>query len=183
VTHAENCDARRCIRFTDVAEESWIHDAVRKVNNGVPLFEPMTLPEYFARNRWVQRVFGIIFAIFGGIGLFLALVGIYGVLAYSVSQRTQEIGIRIALGGQQGSILKLVVVYAMKLAVLGVVIGLAASYGVTRVMRSVLIGVSPTDTMTFIAVAVTLTTVAVLASYIPARRASRLNPVEALRTE
>ena len=160
-----------------------LQNAVRKVNNGVPLFEPMTLPEYFARNRWVQRVFGIIFAIFGGIGLFLALVGIYGVLAYSVSQRTQEIGIRIALGGQQGSILKLVVGHAMNLAVLGVVIGLAASYGVTRVMRSVLIGVSPTDTMTFIAVAVTLTTVAVLASYIPARRASRLNPVEALRTE
>src|SRR5262249_20317794 len=86
--------------------------AMRKVNNGVPLFEPMTLPEYFARNRWVQRVFGIIFAIFGGIGLFLALVGIYGVLAYSVSQRTQEIGIRIALGGQQRSILKLVVGHA-----------------------------------------------------------------------
>jgi putative ABC transport system permease protein len=160
-----------------------LQNAMRKVNNGVPLFEPVTLPEYFARNRWFQRVFGIIFAIFGGIGLFLALVGIYGVLAYSVSQRTQEIGIRIALGGQQASILKLVVGHAVKLAVLGVVIGLAASYGVTRVMRSVLIGVSPTDTMTFIAVGVTLTTVAVLASYIPARRASRLNPVEALRTE
>jgi putative ABC transport system permease protein len=100
-----------------------------------------------------------------------------------VSQRTQEIGIRIALGGQRGSILTLVVGHALKLAVLGVVIGLGASYGLTRVMRSVLIGVSPTDTITFIAVAVALTTVAVLASYIPARRASRLNPVEALRTE
>src|SRR5204863_5346507 len=115
-----------------------LQNAVRKVNNGVPLFEPMTLPEYFARNRWVQRVFGIIFAIFGGIGLFLALVGIYGVLAYSVSQRTQEIGIRIALGGQQGSILKLVVGHALKLALLGVVIGIAASYAATRVMKSVL---------------------------------------------
>jgi putative ABC transport system permease protein len=160
-----------------------VRSALQKANNSIPLLDPMTLSEMLARNRWFQRVFSIIFAIFGAVGLFLAVVGIYGVLSYSVSQRTQEIGIRVALGGQRGSILKLVVGHALKLALLGVVIGIAGSYAATRVMKSVLIGVSPTDTTTFIAVAAALIAVAVIASYIPARRASRLNPVQALRAE
>jgi putative ABC transport system permease protein len=160
-----------------------LRGAVQKVNNAIPVVDVMTLPEYFARNRWFQRVFGGIFAIFGGVGLFLAVVGIYAVLAYSVSQRTQEIGIRIALGGQRASILRLVLGHALKLAVIGVAIGLAASYAVTRVMARVLVGVTATDTLTFVAVSVTLIAVAALASYVPARRASRLNPVVALRSE
>ena len=160
-----------------------LRNAVQRANNSIPLMDPLTLPEVFARNRWFQRVFGTIFAIFGSIGLFLAIVGIYGVLAYSVSQRTQEIGIRIALGGQRWSILRLVVGHALKLALLGVAIGIAASYAATRVMASVLVGVTATDTLTFAIVAMGLTFVALLAGYIPARRASRLDPVVALRTE
>ena len=115
--------------------------------------------------------------------LFWLLWGSMRVLAYSVSQRTKEIGIRIALGGQRNSILRLVVGHALKLALLGVAIGLAASYAVTRVMASVLVGVTATDALTFAIVAVGLTAVAALASYIPARRASRLDPVIALRSE
>jgi putative ABC transport system permease protein len=143
----------------------------------------MTLAESFARTRWFQRVFSIIFAIFGTVGLFLALVGIYGVLSYSVSQRIQEIGIRIALGGQRGRILRLVVGHAVKLTLLGVAIGLAASYAATRVMTSFLVGVGATDTVTFTVVAFSLTAVAVLASYLPAWRAAQLDPVKALRSE
>ena len=160
-----------------------VRNAVQKVNNAIPVVQVMTLPEYFAQNRWFQRVFSGIFAIFGGIGLFLAVVGIYAVLAYSVSQRTQEIGIRIALGSQRKSILSLVVGHALKLALMGVAIGLAASYAATRVMASFLVGVTATDALTFAVVAVGLTAVAALASYIPARRASRLDPVIALRSE
>jgi len=160
-----------------------VRRAVQKANSAIPLIDPMTLAESFARTRWFQRVFSIIFAIFGTVGLFLALVGIYGVLSYSVSQRTQEIGIRIALAGQRGRILKLVVGHAVKLTLLGVAIGLAASYAATRVMTSFLVGVDATDTVTFTVVAFSLTAVAVLASYLPARRAARLDPVKALRSE
>jgi predicted permease len=160
-----------------------VRSALQKANSAIPLIDPMTLPEMLARNQWFQRVFSIIFAIFGAIGLFLALVGIYGVLSYSVSQRTQEIGIRMALGGQKTSILKLVVGHALKLALLGVVIGLAASYVATRVMTSILVGVRPTDTLTFAAVALALTAMAAVASYVPARRAASLDPVKALRDE
>ena len=111
----------------------------------------VTLSEVFARVRWFQRVFSAIFVIFGFIGLLLAVVGIYAVIAYSVSQRTREIGIRMALGSESNSILRLVVGYALKLAVSGVVIGLAASYAVTRVMKTVLVGVGATDALTFTA--------------------------------
>jgi putative ABC transport system permease protein len=160
-----------------------VRNALQKANSSIPLIDPMTLSDMLARNRWFQRAFSIIFAVFGAVGLFLALVGIYGVLSYSVNQRTQEIGIRMAIGGQSWSILKLVVGHALKLALLGVAIGLAGSYAVTRVMASILVGVRPTDTLTFVAVAVGLTSVAALASYLPARRAARLDPVKALRSE
>ncbi len=160
-----------------------LRTALQRANNALPLNDPMTMPEYFARNRWFQRVFSVIFVIFGSIGLLLAVVGIYAVIAYSVSQRTREIGIRMALGGEPTSIVRLVVGYALKLAVVGVLIGLAASYAVTRIMTSVLIGVGATDKLTFAAVALSLTAVAALAGYLPARRASRVDAVLALRTE
>jgi putative ABC transport system permease protein len=160
-----------------------LRSAVQRANNAVPVNDVITLPEYFARNRWYQRVFSVIFAIFGFVGLLLAVVGIYAVIAYSVSQRTKEIGIRMAVGGQRSSILRLVVGHALRLAIAGVVIGLGCSYAITRVMKSFLVGVTATDTLTFTAVALGLTAVAALAGYVPARRASRVNAVLALRTE
>jgi ABC-type antimicrobial peptide transport system permease subunit len=160
-----------------------LQNAVQRVNNAMPVNDIMTLPEWFAREQWQQSMFTVNFSIFGAIGLLLAVVGIYAVIAYSVSQRTREIGIRMALGGQQGNILKLVVGNALGLSLLGIAIGLAASYAVTRLMTRVLVGVTATDTLTFVAVSVGLTLVAALAGYVPARRASRIDPVLALRLE
>jgi ABC-type antimicrobial peptide transport system permease subunit len=156
---------------------------VQTTNNAIPVNDVMTLAEYFAKTRWFQRVFSVIFAIFGVIGLILAVVGIYALIAYSVSQRTKEIGIRMALGGPCVSILWLVVGDALKLAVTGVVVGLTASYAVTHLMAGVLVGIGATDPLTFAAVAVVLTAVAALAGYAPARRASRVDPALALRME
>jgi len=120
---------------------------------------------------------------FAGAALALAAVGIYGVVAFSVTRRTQEIGIRMALGAQRRDVLRLVVGEGARLAGLGVVIGIAASFAITRVLASLLFGVSATDPVTFAGVAVLLTLIALLASYIPARRAMRLDPNIALRYE
>jgi ABC-type antimicrobial peptide transport system permease subunit len=160
-----------------------LRNMVQRVNSDLPLFEVLTLPEHFARVRWFMRVFGSLFAIFAAIGLVLASVGIYAVMAYSVNQRTQEIGIRMALGAQQSSILKLIVGRGLLLAAIGVVLGLAGSFAATRVMAQFVVGVSPTDPITFSAVAALLTVVALLACYIPARRAARVDPILALRAE
>jgi putative ABC transport system permease protein len=143
----------------------------------------MTLPEHAAKARWFTSLYGSLFAIFAVIGIVLAAVGIYAVMAYSVSQRTQEIGIRMALGAQQHAVLKLVLGQGLKLAAIGVLIGLAGSFAITRVMAKLLIGVQPTDPATFIAVALLLTTIALLACYLPARRATRVDPMLALRSE
>ena len=160
-----------------------LRQLVQSVNDQLPVTEIMTLPEHLARIRWFIRFFGSLFAIFAAVGLILAAVGIYAVMAYSVNQRTQEIGIRMAFGAQPNGILKLVVGQGLKLALIGVAIGLAGSFAVTRLMASFLVGVSATDPATFALVALLLAGVALLASFLPARRAARVNPMLALRTE
>ena len=130
-----------------------------------------------------RRFLLVLVGLFATAALILAAVGIYGVVAFSVTRRTQEIGIRMALGAQRSSVLRLIVGEGARLAFLGVAIGIAASLLITRLLSGLLFGVSATDPATFAGVAVLLSVVALLASYIPARRAMRLDPNIALRCE
>jgi putative ABC transport system permease protein len=125
----------------------------------------------------------MLLGLFGIVALFLAATGLYGVLAYTVSERQREIGIRIALGASAGDMLKLVIGQGVKLIMLGTAVGLLAALGVSRLIASLIFGVSPTDPLTFVGVAVLLVMFALLACYIPARRAAKVDPMVALRCE
>jgi len=125
----------------------------------------------------------LVLTAFAAVALLLAMIGIYGVTAYYVTQRTQEIGIRMALGAQMSDVLKLVLKGGMVLTVAGVVTGLAGAYALTRWMRTLLFGVSPTDWLTLLAVSVCVLITALLACYLPARRATKVDPLVALRYE
>jgi putative ABC transport system permease protein len=136
-----------------------------------------------ALRFWERRLFGWMFGIFGGIALLLASIGVYGVLSYAVSQRTQEIGVRMALGAGRRDVLRLIVGQGLRLAIVGVVIGLALTPFVTQFVTSQLYNVTPTDPLSFAGVAVFLTVTAFFASYFPARRAMAVDPLVALRND
>src|SRR5205085_8642574 len=126
------------------------------------------------------RFYTFLFALFGATGLILTLTGIYGVISYTVAQRTQEIGIRMALGAQRSDVLKLLVGQGMVLTAVGIVIGMVAAGALTRLMANLLFGLSPNDPLTFAAIALLLAVVALLACYVPARRATKVDPMIAL---
>ena len=132
---------------------------------------------------WQRRLFGWMFGAFGVVALLLASIGVYGVLSYSVAQRTQEIGVRVALGAGRGAILRMVITQGIKLALIGVVVGLFGAFGAAQYVRTILYNVTPTDPVIFSGVAVFLVLVAALASYVPARRATAVDPLTALRSE
>ncbi|HJT79744.1 MAG TPA: ADOP family duplicated permease, partial [Chthoniobacterales bacterium] len=157
--------------------------AVLATNKDIPLYRVYTLQEIVQQSFWERRFFGLFFAIFAGLALFLAALGLYGVMAYSIKQRTQEIGVRIALGAQTRDVLQLVTGQGMRLIVVGLGLGFAGALALTRLLQSDLEGISPRDPLSFSIVSVVLLGAGLLACYIPARAAMRLDPAEALRYE
>jgi predicted permease len=160
-----------------------VQRAVWSLNRSAPVSGITTLEEVMANAVWRERFNLILIAIFAWLALLLASVGIYGVMAYSVGQRTQELGIRLALGAQKRDLLGLVLGQGMRLALLGAMIGLAGALALSRFLQSLLFGVSPIDGVTFVGAPVVLAFVALLACWLPARRATRIDPISALRHE
>jgi predicted permease len=164
-----------------LAYVSAVQNAIHELDADLPLFDLMTLDSRIELNSTDDRIGGVFVGAFGVIALVLAAVGAYGVLAYTTRQRTHELGIRIALGAEPRDVFGLVLRQGAILAVSGIAIGLAASFALTRGLSSTLFGVSATDPLTFTAVAILLLFVALLACYLPARRAMRTDPLAALR--
>ncbi len=160
-----------------------LRDVVRTMDSRLALVGLETLEQHMQLPLFPAQAAGVLLGLFGGLALTLAVVGLYGVIAYSVSQRAREIGVRMALGARNRDVLRLVVSQGLKLTLVGLGIGFAGALLVSRVLASVLYGVSPTDPLSFGAVAVLLTLVAILASYIPARWATHVDPMRALRSE
>ena len=160
-----------------------VRNEVHALDPNLPIFDVKTLTEHMRLALFPARVAATVLGTFGFVALTLAAIGIYGVTSYSVAQRTREIGIRMALGAQIGDVLKLVLSHGVKLTVIGVAFGLIGAYLLTRALASLLYGVSATDPLTFGFIAFLLIIVALIASYIPARRASKVDPLVALRYE
>jgi ABC-type antimicrobial peptide transport system permease subunit len=158
-----------------------IRQAVWSVAPYLPLAEVRTLNDYYTRSMARTSFTLVMLAVAGGMALFLGIVGLYGVIAYSVSQRRHEIGIRMALGAGKSDVLKMVISQGIKLALIGMAIGLAGAMGLTRFLSGLLYGVKPGDPLTLVAVSALLMAVALLASYIPARQATKVDPISALR--
>jgi putative ABC transport system permease protein len=162
---------------------SAIRDQVRQIDTDQPIYSVRTMDEIRSESVAGERLNLTLLSLFAGIALVLAVVGIYGVMSYSVTQRTHEIGIRMAIGAQPRDVFKMIIGHGMTLALIGVAFGLVGAFALTRLMTSMLFGIEPTDPLTFISIALLLTGVALVACYVPGRRATKVDPVVSLRYE
>jgi len=162
---------------------SSIRGILAQIDKDLPLADVASMEEMMSESVAQPRLETVLFAIFGGLAMLLAAVGIYGVMSYSVSQRTAEIGVRLALGADRGNVLALICKQGLRLAAIGLSGGVLLALGVTRLMATLLFGVSPTDPLTFVTIVILLALVALLACYVPARRATKVDPMVALRYE
>ena len=172
---------------TNVSDPAALTNSLRRelaaLDRSIPLTSVRIFDDYVSRSLARPRFNALLLSIFAGTALLLTAIGIYGVMAYSVSQRTNEIGNRIALGAGKSSIFRLVVGQAMSLVGISLLIGLAGAFAATRLLSSLLFGVGAADPATFVGIVLLVSAVAFLASWIPARRATRVNPIIALRAE
>ena len=162
---------------------SVVQETGRSLDHSVAVSNVVSMENVITDTLWQQRFNLQLIALFAALALILAAIGLYGVMSYSVAQRTHEVGLRMALGAQRGDVIRMVVRQGMVLAVVGVAVGLLGAFAVTRLLRSLLFGVTPTDPMTFAGVALGLLSVALVACYVPARRATKVDPLIALRYE
>jgi len=160
-----------------------LRKVVQEASPALPQIEISTMSGLVDRSLGTDRLIATLSSCFGALALLLASIGLYGVMSYAVARRTNEIGIRMALGARRGNVLRLVLGNGSKLVLAGVAVGIVAALGLTRFLSSLLFDVKPFDPLTFVAVAVLLGGVALLASYIPARRATKVDPMVALRYE
>ena len=170
-------------RGDPAAVTALVRDTMRVLEPDLPLFNIQTLDELLADQRWMFRTFGAMFAIFALIALVLSAVGLYAVTAYSVTQRTQELGLRVALGAPPGQVLWLVLRQGLLQLAIGLPIGLAGAFAVGRLLESVLVQTSPADPVTIVSIVAVVVGAAMLASLWPALHAARLDPSAALRYE
>jgi predicted permease len=162
---------------------SSVRSQVQSLDSNLALTNVQTIGELLSQGLWAPRMGAALLAVFGALALILAIIGVYGVLSYSVNQQTREIGIRMAMGAQGGRVLRLVVGQGMRLAGAGLILGLIVAFAAMRLLGSLLFGISAHDPLTFGAVSLMLTSAAALACYIPARRATKVDPIIALRYE
>jgi hypothetical protein len=160
-----------------------IEAALRQASGGLPVAHIRTMDEIEARNIARQRLNMLLLTVFGSAGLLMAAIGVYGVMSYSVSQRTHELGVRMALGAQASNLRNMVMSQGMKLTIIGVVIGSSGALWLTRFLASFLFGVKPLDPVAFLATPLLLCAVALLSTWVPAKRATRVDPITALRID